>query len=245
MDRVAQRLHRESFLFQSGETVKVRRRSQRNHEVLIIDLVLMTFRAVDDVHPPGWKINGLNFAVEKPDFLKHFADRIHDVGDIQVAGGHFVQHGRKQEKVLAINKCDLEVRVTGHRLLQLERGVQPAEAPAQYQNPSWPVRTHQRSLRSAKHRETPVAVVLAPPGTCLEETRTPNCPITSGARREGLFPNRQGCLATWCRPLSAKTLHGREQACPRLRCFIEHGACAYSAALSVLRRPSEQSGLWA
>src|SRR6516225_7375399 len=67
--------------------------------------------------------------MEKPDSLKQFADRIHDVGEIEVAGGHFVQHGRKQEKVLAINKCDLEVRVTGHRLLQLERGVQPAEAP--------------------------------------------------------------------------------------------------------------------
>ena len=89
----------------------------------------MTLRAVDDVHPPCWKINGLNFAVEKPDFLKQLADRIHDVGDIQVAGGHFVQHGRKQEKVLAINKCHLEVRVTGPRLLQLERGVESAEAP--------------------------------------------------------------------------------------------------------------------
>src|SRR6516225_4770879 len=93
--------------------------------------------------------------MEKPDSLKQFADRIHDVGEIQVAGGYLVQHGRKQEKVLAINKCDLEVRVTGHRLLQLERGVQPAEAPAQYQNPYWPVRTHQTSLRSAKTEKRP------------------------------------------------------------------------------------------
>src|SRR5262250_901741 len=115
----------------------------------------MALRAVDDVHPPGWKINGLNFAVEEPDFLRHFADRVHDVGDIQVAGGHLVQHGGKQEKVLAIDKCDLKVRVTGHRLLQLERRVEAAEAAAQYQNPSWPVLTHQTSLRSAKAEKRP------------------------------------------------------------------------------------------
>src|SRR6516165_9521352 len=137
----------------------------------------MTLRAVDDLHPPGWKIDGLNFAVEEPDFLKHFADRVHDVRDIQIASGHLVQHGRKQEKVLAINKCDLEVRVTAHRLLQLERGVQPAEAPAQYQNPSWPVRIHQTSLRSAKTEKRP-----SRSSECLlEKTGTPNRPVATAA----------------------------------------------------------------
>ena len=58
----------------------------------------------------------------------HFADRINDVCQIQIARSDLVQHRREQEKVLAIHHRDFKPRISA--FLKLERRVKPAESTA-------------------------------------------------------------------------------------------------------------------
>jgi len=54
---------------------------------------------------------------------------------VQVAGRDLVQHGRKEEEVLAVDEGHLDIQVTGQGLLQLQRRVEAAKSTAQDQDP--------------------------------------------------------------------------------------------------------------
>ena len=78
-------------------------------------------------------IDLLHLAAEKIHVTNHFANRINDIRQIQIARGDLMQHRREQEKILAIHYRHLKARVAP--LFKFERGVEPAKAAAENQNP--------------------------------------------------------------------------------------------------------------
>src|SRR5215831_11552489 len=74
------------------------------------------FPGVDLVHVAAEKVHAAN----------HFADRINDVGQIQIARRDFVQHWREQEKVLAIYDRHFKPRIVA--LLEFQRSIKSAKA---------------------------------------------------------------------------------------------------------------------
>jgi hypothetical protein len=99
----------------------------RNNDLFFVD--------VDLVHVSAEKIYVPN----------HFANRINDVGQIKVARRDFVQHRSEQEKVLAINNRDFELRVP--TFLELQRCVKPAETAAEYEDTRF--LAHRNQLKNA------------------------------------------------------------------------------------------------
>ena len=53
--------------------------------------------------PPGYELDLLYFPCQEVHTAQHFADRIHDCCEIQIAGRDFVKHWREQEKVFTID----------------------------------------------------------------------------------------------------------------------------------------------
>src|SRR5262249_41670144 len=74
--------------------------------------------------------------------LEHLAHGVYDRCEVEVARGHFVEHGGEDEEVLAVDQRDLNVRVASQRFLQLHRRVKAGEATAQDQNPFWLICAH-------------------------------------------------------------------------------------------------------
>src|SRR6266567_7915136 len=101
--------------------------AMRDNDLLFVD--------VDLVHVPAEEIYVPN----------HFADRINDVGQIQVARCDFVQHRSEQEKVLAINNRDFELRVSTS--LELQRRIEPAETAAENEDTRF--LAHRNQLKNA------------------------------------------------------------------------------------------------
>src|SRR6516225_10755031 len=72
------------------------------------------------------QVDGLNITLKKPDVSQHFANRIYDVREIEVARCHFMQHRREKEKILLTDQRDFEIGIAA--LFELERRVETAEA---------------------------------------------------------------------------------------------------------------------
>src|SRR4029077_7428520 len=90
-----------------------------------------------------------DFSGEKINSLEKLAHRIDDVCQIEVASGNFVQHGRKKEEVFAIDQRDLDVRVSGQSVVQMNGGMQAGKAATQYQDSSFAAVSHRSPFRSA------------------------------------------------------------------------------------------------
>ena len=81
-----------------------------------------------------------------------------------VASRHFVQHRREEEVVVAGDERNLDVRVSGEQLLELERRMDAAEAAAEDENTSWgrhdPWRLDAQNRRPFHYPETPSATAF-------------------------------------------------------------------------------------
>src|SRR5262245_33045752 len=75
------------------------------------------------------EVNLLHFAAEEIHAANHLANRINDIGQIQIARRDLVQHRSKEKKVLAINDRDFKARIVA--LLEFQRGIKSAEATAE------------------------------------------------------------------------------------------------------------------
>ncbi len=67
----------------------------------------MMIKAVGDRRPSLFEIDPIDLASKEVDTAQHLADWIHDRREVQVAGRHFMQHGREQEKILPIDQSNL------------------------------------------------------------------------------------------------------------------------------------------
>ena len=62
--------------------------------------------AMGNDDPLLFEINLVYFPCQEVHTTQHFADRIHNCCEIQIAGRDFVKHWRKQKKVLTIDQSD-------------------------------------------------------------------------------------------------------------------------------------------
>src|SRR6476646_6766188 len=65
---------------------------------------------------------------------KHFAKRLHNIGDRQVRTGNLVKHGRKENEVLFSNKRDLDIRRIAELSFEMQRSICPGKTTAEDQD---------------------------------------------------------------------------------------------------------------
>ena len=103
-------------------------------QIVVIDYVVVLVKPVRDLYLPVGQINGLHVARIEIDPSQQLAYRVHDVAEVKIAGGHFVQHRREKEKILAVDQRYLNIGIAGDGALQADCGIQAAKAPAQDEN---------------------------------------------------------------------------------------------------------------
>jgi hypothetical protein len=152
---VTQRLHGERALLQAGEAKEVGDTAERQHQVIEGQLVLVPAAGVANHHPPALEVDPLHLAHEEHRAAHHPADRIHDVGDVEVARGHLVQHRREQDEVVAVDDGDLDLGIPRDGALQLDGGVHPGEPAAQDHDPDRLRRAHAPTPAASRGERPP------------------------------------------------------------------------------------------
>src|ERR1700747_209371 len=113
----------------SGKPIGVRDGPQAENQKIKLEGVRMMIEAMGNNDPLLLEINLIHFPRQEVHMAQHFADRIHNCREIQIAGRDFVKHWREQKKVLAIDECDFDRRITGKFALQFH-GHREAGKPA-------------------------------------------------------------------------------------------------------------------
>ena len=133
-DGVAQRLHGEGNFFETRQPEEIGGAAERDHQLIVREVVDMGFLRVSHAHGLAGEIHRLHFSVKKIDVPQHFADGIHDVCEIDVAGRDLVQHWREENEVLPAHQRHLKIAAASGSFIQFEGRIQTAKSAAQYQN---------------------------------------------------------------------------------------------------------------
>src|SRR5581483_11089630 len=102
--------------------------------MVVGQVVMVMVDAVRNRNDLALDVDRLDVTCEEIDPLEQLADWVDDIRQVQIAGSHFVQHRREQEKVFAVDERDLHVRVACEGLLQFDGHVQTAETTAENQD---------------------------------------------------------------------------------------------------------------
>src|SRR5215469_15248225 len=119
---------------------------QAENQQLKFEGVRMMIEAMGNNDPLLFEINLVYFSGQEVHPVQHFADRIHDGCEIQIAGGDFVKHWREQEKVLPIDQCDFDGRITAKFSLQFHRYRESGKASTYNEYPLWSFVFHESIL---------------------------------------------------------------------------------------------------
>src|SRR5439155_10071745 len=92
--------------------------------------------AVRHPYVPRTEIDRFDRADERVHPAEELAQGVDDRAELEVAGGHLVEHGREEEEVVARDERDLEGLPPREHLLQLEGGVDAAEPTTQDEDTS-------------------------------------------------------------------------------------------------------------
>ena len=109
--------------------------AQAQDEEIELQRVLMMIKAMGDNDSPLLDIDLLDFPCKKVDTPQHLAGWIHNRREIEIAGRHFMKHGREQEKVLTIDEGNFDGRVPSEFLLQLHGDGEPGKAASKNEYP--------------------------------------------------------------------------------------------------------------
>jgi len=133
MNGIVQRFHGNGALLQSRKIEEVGDRAETEHEMIEFQLVIVTlpFETVRHDDELSIEVDRFDVAIEKANALEHLAHRIHDVRDVEIARGHFVQHGREQKEILFIHERHFDVRIAGQGLIEMQRSIESAKAAAE------------------------------------------------------------------------------------------------------------------
>src|SRR6266480_2739164 len=132
LDRVAKRFHCQRPLCYTGQVEKVRYRSERQNKMIVFERVRVPIKSMRNNDLFFIDVDLVHITAEKIHAANHFADRINDVRQIQIARRDLVQHRCEQKKVLAIDHRDFELRIA--TLLKFKRRVKPTEPAAKNEN---------------------------------------------------------------------------------------------------------------
>src|SRR5215469_12529157 len=133
----------------SRKPIGVRDGPQTENQKIKFEAVRMMIEAMGNNDPLLFEINLVYLPCQKLHTPQHFADRIHDGCEIQIAGGDFVKHWCEQEKVLTIDQCDFERRITGKLPLQFHGHRQPGKPAADNEYPLWCFVFHESFLSAS------------------------------------------------------------------------------------------------
>src|SRR3954454_15449880 len=89
----------------------------------------MAIKAMSHLNPPTHKIDLLYFPFKERDVFQKLSNGVDDVGQIQIAGCDFVQHGSEQEEVFLVDQRDLNLGTSRKSLIEFERRIQAGETP--------------------------------------------------------------------------------------------------------------------
>src|SRR5262249_29135296 len=112
-------------------------RPQAEDQEVKFESVGMIIVAMGNNDPLLFEINLIHFPCQEVHMAQHFADRVHDCREIQIAGRNFVEHWREQKKVLTIDECDFDRRITGKFSLQFHGHREPGKTSAHNEYPLW------------------------------------------------------------------------------------------------------------
>src|SRR5215813_8549642 len=99
--------------------------------MIVGERVLVMIEPMRDGNLFSGKIDRFDFAGKKAYSPEHLANGVHDGGKVKIAGRHFVQHGREEKEVLAIDDRDFDVWVVRQSLFEFHRRIQTGETPAE------------------------------------------------------------------------------------------------------------------
>src|ERR1700746_2188765 len=134
---ITQRLHRQRMFLYSGNPIGVRDRPKTENQKVKFEGVGMMIVTMGNNDPLLFEINLVHFPSQEIHTAQHFADRIHNCREIQIAGRDFVKHWREQKKVLTIDKRDFDRRITGKFPLQFHGHREPGKTSAYNEYPLW------------------------------------------------------------------------------------------------------------
>src|SRR5688572_3640347 len=110
--------------------------------------------AMRDFDFVGVEVDRFDIADKKLRSLQKLADRIQDVGRVEVAGGYFMQHWSKEKEIVAVHQRYLDIRIRTELFFQFSGGVETAEAAAEDHN-LFSAPGHLESFRTFSNRLLP------------------------------------------------------------------------------------------
>ncbi len=128
---VAQRLHCQRGLFQTRKPIVIRDGAKPEHQIVILHSVLVMIEPMGNHDFLLLGIDPQDFTGEKVDAPQHFAQRVHDRREIQVAGRDLMKHRGEQKEVIAIDEGNLDGRILSELLLQLHGNGKTSKTPAE------------------------------------------------------------------------------------------------------------------
>jgi hypothetical protein len=98
-----------AFLFGAGHVEKVGNVADGDDEVIVRHVVGVADFGVPDANGFVGEVDALHVGVEEADVAEHFAEGVDDVGEVDVAGGDFVEHGSKENGIFTADEGDLDI----------------------------------------------------------------------------------------------------------------------------------------
>jgi hypothetical protein len=119
------------MFFQARQIVEIRDGTQSEDYMVVVEFVMVVVKTMGDRHPFRLNIDRVHLTRKEIHPSQKLAYRIHDVAEIEIAGRHFVEHGRKQKEVVAVNQRDLDIGPTGQHPLEINGRLQATESAAE------------------------------------------------------------------------------------------------------------------
>ena len=110
--------------------MEIRNRPQRQDELIVRNRMGMTFETVSQRQSAVRKVDMLHFPGKQLHLAQQFSHGIDDRGQLQIARGNFVQHGRKQKEIVPVHKSNIDVGFPAQSPFQFQRAIKTAKPPA-------------------------------------------------------------------------------------------------------------------
>lgn len=133
-DGIAQCLHGQVVLFDTGCAVEVRNGAEGQYKVVVGDIEGLGQMRLHDANAFAGQVDRLDLDDQHPGAAQHFSEGLHDVGNGYVARGNLVQHRGKEYEILLRRQQDFDVGEAAEAPLQVQRRIGACKASAENQN---------------------------------------------------------------------------------------------------------------
>src|SRR5438552_4011938 len=120
--------------------------------MIVWQFMVVIVKAMGYADAIALEINRFDLSGKEIDPLEQLADGIHDVGQVQIAGCHLVQHWGEQEEIVPVHERYLDIRIASQRVIKMNRRVQPGKTAAKDDNTSFLCFSHDYLSSTATHK---------------------------------------------------------------------------------------------